>query len=138
MALVGKAGADSDFSQPRLPFPNKLDRTLQSEMHDVTMRCHTDGSGKHSREMECPRCGKHDAGRGRRKEPAWCDPTRHGLAFEFDHEFAAQSVKSLFLARMSMRRCTRARRFIAEEQGNEPTAARNRLIRAQDPDITSA
>ena len=72
------------------------------------------------------------------KEPAWCDPMRHGLAFEFDHEFAAQSVKSLFLARMSMRRCTRARRFIAEEQGNEPTAARNRRIRAQDPDITSA
>src|SRR5215472_1063894 len=52
MALVGKAGADRDFHQPRLPFPNKLDRTRQSEMHDVAMRCHADGSGKHPREME--------------------------------------------------------------------------------------
>src|SRR5262249_44872980 len=52
MALVGKAGAGGDFSQPRPPFPNQLDRTLQSKMHDVAMRCHTDGSGKHPREME--------------------------------------------------------------------------------------
>src|SRR5215470_13387162 len=52
MALVGKAGAGSDFSQPRPLFPNKLDRTLQSEMHDVAMRCHADGSGKYPREME--------------------------------------------------------------------------------------
>src|SRR6516164_9991750 len=52
MALVGKAGADRDFSQSRLPFPNKLDRALQSEMHDVAMRCHADGTGKHPREME--------------------------------------------------------------------------------------
>jgi hypothetical protein len=28
------------------------------------------------------------------KEPAWCDPTRHGLALEFDHEFAAPNVKA--------------------------------------------
>src|SRR5262252_544424 len=52
MALVGKAGAGSDFSQPRPLFPNKLDRALQSEMHDVAMRCHADGSRKHPREME--------------------------------------------------------------------------------------
>src|ERR1700758_942457 len=55
------------------------------------------------------------------KEPAWCDPMRHGLAFEFDHEFDAQNVKSLFLARMSMRPC--------------PAPGRSR---AQDPDITAA
>jgi hypothetical protein len=27
MALVGKAGVGSDFSQPGPPFPNKVDRT---------------------------------------------------------------------------------------------------------------
>src|SRR6516164_5941890 len=52
MALVGKAGASRDLCQTGPPFPNKLDRALQSEMHDVTMRCHADGSGKHPREME--------------------------------------------------------------------------------------
>ena len=56
MALVGKAGAGSDFGQPRPPFANKLDRTLQSEMHDIAMRCHADRSGKHSREMELAAC----------------------------------------------------------------------------------
>lgn len=52
VALVGKAGAGSDFSQPRPTLPNKLDRMLQSEMHHVAMRCHADGSGKDPREME--------------------------------------------------------------------------------------
>ena len=41
MALIGKASADSDFGQPGPPFANKLERTLQSEVHDVAMRCHT-------------------------------------------------------------------------------------------------
>src|ERR1700739_1738362 len=44
MALVGKAGVGSDFGQARPPFPNKLDRTLQSEMHDIAMRCYADRS----------------------------------------------------------------------------------------------
>src|ERR1700730_7825963 len=52
MALVGKAGVGSDFGQPRPPFPNKLDRTLQFEVHDVAMRGHADGSGEHPREMK--------------------------------------------------------------------------------------
>jgi len=52
MALVSKAGASRDLGQTGFPFPNKLDRALQSEMHDVAMRCHADGSGKHPREME--------------------------------------------------------------------------------------
>jgi hypothetical protein len=56
VALVGKAGAGGDFSQPRPTLPNKLDRTLQSEMHHVAMRCHADGSGKHPREMEWAAC----------------------------------------------------------------------------------
>src|SRR6202030_630745 len=56
VALGGKPGAGSDFSQPRPTLPNKLDRTLQSEMHHVAMRCHADGSGKHPREMEWAAC----------------------------------------------------------------------------------
>jgi hypothetical protein len=56
VALVGKAGAGSDFSQPRPTLPNKLDCMLQSEMHQVAMRCHADGSGKHPREMEWAAC----------------------------------------------------------------------------------
>src|SRR5208282_4263493 len=52
VALIGKASAGSDFGQPRPPFANKLERTLQSEVHDVAMRRHTDRSGKHPREME--------------------------------------------------------------------------------------
>ena len=52
VALIGKASAGSDFGQPRPAFANKLERTLQSEVHDVAMRCHTDRSGKHPREME--------------------------------------------------------------------------------------
>src|SRR6476619_5548387 len=56
VALVGKAGAGSDFSQPRPPFPNKLERMLQSEVDHVAMRGHADGSGKHPREMEWAAC----------------------------------------------------------------------------------
>ena len=52
VALVGKAGAGSDFSQPRPTLPNKLERMLQSEVDDVAMRGHADGSGEHAREME--------------------------------------------------------------------------------------
>src|SRR5262245_33561846 len=52
MALVGKAGASRDLGQAGLPLPNKLDRALQSEMHDVAMRGHADGSSKYPREME--------------------------------------------------------------------------------------
>ena len=52
MTLVGKAGASRDLGQTGPPFPNKLDRALQSEMHDVTVRGHADRSGKHPRKME--------------------------------------------------------------------------------------
>ena len=52
MALVGRAGVGSDFGQPRPPFPNKLDRPLQSEVHDVAMRSHADRSGEYPREMK--------------------------------------------------------------------------------------
>jgi len=52
MALVGEACASRDLGQTRPPFPNKLDRAFQSEMHDVAMRGHADGSGKHPRKMK--------------------------------------------------------------------------------------
>ena len=44
MTLVSKAGARGDFSQAGFPGPNKLDRPVQSEMHDVAVRRQADGS----------------------------------------------------------------------------------------------
>jgi hypothetical protein len=52
VTLVGKAGASGDFSQAGSPFANHLDRTSQSEMHDVTVRRQANRSGEHAREVE--------------------------------------------------------------------------------------
>ena len=52
VTLVGKACASCDFSQARSPFANKRDRTLQSEMYDVTVRGHAHRSAEHAREVE--------------------------------------------------------------------------------------
>src|ERR1700726_743734 len=50
--LIGESCARRDFSQARSPVVNKLDRTLQSEMHDVTVRGQATGSGEYAREVE--------------------------------------------------------------------------------------
>jgi hypothetical protein len=47
VTLVGEACAGCDFSRARSPYANELDRTLQSQMHDVTVRSHANGSGEH-------------------------------------------------------------------------------------------
>jgi hypothetical protein len=52
MTLVGKAGAGGDFSQARSSLASKLDRMLQSQMHDVTVRRHANRSGEHASEVE--------------------------------------------------------------------------------------
>jgi hypothetical protein len=52
MTLVGKSCPDCNFSEARLPVPYKLDRVLQSQMHDVAVRRHADGSGKHAYKVE--------------------------------------------------------------------------------------
>src|SRR5258708_5602613 len=52
VALVGEARARRDFSQAGSPLANKLDRTLQSQTHDVTVRSHPDRSREHASEVE--------------------------------------------------------------------------------------
>jgi hypothetical protein len=52
MTLVGKAGANRDFSRAGLPFPHQLDRTPQPQTHNVPVRSHADGAGEHASEME--------------------------------------------------------------------------------------
>ena len=52
VTLIGEASASRDFGQPGLPVANKLYGTLQPQMHDITMRGHTDRSGEHAREVE--------------------------------------------------------------------------------------
>ena len=44
MALVGKARTCGDFGKAQSPVANELDRTLQSQMHDIAMRRDADGS----------------------------------------------------------------------------------------------
>jgi hypothetical protein len=52
VALVGEARAGGNFSQTAPPAADELDRALQSQMHDVTVWCHTDRLGEDAREME--------------------------------------------------------------------------------------
>lgn len=52
VTLVRKAGICGDFGQARSSLPNTLDRSLQAQVHDVAVRRHADGSGKHAVEME--------------------------------------------------------------------------------------
>jgi len=52
VALVGEACVCCDFSQAGPPLARQLDRTLQSQMHHVTMRRHADGSAENPREVE--------------------------------------------------------------------------------------
>ena len=52
MTLVSESCPRCDFGEVTSPFSDKLNRALQSEAHDVTVRRHADGSGKYAREME--------------------------------------------------------------------------------------
>jgi hypothetical protein len=52
VTLVSEACPGRDYGEVASPFPDKLNRALQSEVHDVTVRRHADGSGKYAREME--------------------------------------------------------------------------------------
>src|SRR5262249_17603669 len=52
VALVGEACARRDFRQTGSPLSNERDRLSQSQMHDVAVRSHADGSGEHAGEME--------------------------------------------------------------------------------------
>ena len=52
VTLVGKARSRRDFSKAGSAVANQLDGALQSQMHDVTVRGHSDGSGEDAREVE--------------------------------------------------------------------------------------
>jgi hypothetical protein len=63
VALVSKSRPGCDFSEAKLPVPHKLDRMLQSQMHNITVRRHTDGSGEHAGEVEqAPPCDSRERG----------------------------------------------------------------------------
>jgi hypothetical protein len=59
VALIGEACAGCDFCQSISPVANKLERTLQSKVHDVTVRRDTNGSREYARKMG--RTVPHDA-----------------------------------------------------------------------------
>ena len=52
VTLVRKTSAKCDFSQAMLSIAYKLNCTLQSEMHDVTVRRHAHSSGEYASEVE--------------------------------------------------------------------------------------
>ena len=52
VTLVRKTSAKCDFGQAMLSIAYKLNCTLQSEMHDVTVRSHAHSSGEYASEVE--------------------------------------------------------------------------------------
>jgi hypothetical protein len=61
VTLIGKSCPDCNFSEAVLPVPYELDRVLQSQLHDVAVRRHADGSGKHAYKVE--RAAPRDSGK---------------------------------------------------------------------------
>src|ERR1700726_2817166 len=52
VTLVRKTSAKGDFSQAMLSIAYKLNCTLQSETHDVTVRSHAHSAGEYASEVE--------------------------------------------------------------------------------------
>ena len=52
VTLVSESCPGCNFSEAGLPFPYKLDHVLQSQMHNITVRRHADGSGGHACKVE--------------------------------------------------------------------------------------
>jgi hypothetical protein len=52
VTLVRKNSAKCDFGQAMLSIAYKLNCTLQSEMHDVTVRSHAHSAGEYASEVE--------------------------------------------------------------------------------------
>ena len=52
MALIRKTGFCSNLGKAEFPVSNHFDRPLQSQMNDVAMRAHADGSGEGARKMK--------------------------------------------------------------------------------------
>ena len=52
MALIRKARSYGNLGKAELPVPNHFDRPSQSQMNDVAMRTHADGSSEGAGKME--------------------------------------------------------------------------------------
>jgi hypothetical protein len=52
VTLIGEASLGSGFSQAYSLVTNKLDRPLQTEVHNVTMGSRSNRSGEHAGEVE--------------------------------------------------------------------------------------
>src|SRR5215471_21218296 len=52
MALIRKTRFCANLGKAEFPLSNHFDRPLQSEMNDVAMRAHADGSGEGAGKME--------------------------------------------------------------------------------------
>src|SRR5262245_5017280 len=85
MALVGKARARRDLGEPEPPFTHKLDRVLQSKMHDVAVWRNADRPAEDATELKwglprylCQGCNLDlfvDMG-----EDIVCEPVKHCFA----------------------------------------------------------
>ena len=52
MALISKTRFSGNLGKAEFPVSNHFDRPLQTEMNDVAMRAHADGSGEGAGKME--------------------------------------------------------------------------------------
>ncbi|HEY2228963.1 MAG TPA: hypothetical protein VGI22_14745 [Xanthobacteraceae bacterium] len=52
VTLISESCPGCNFSEAGLPAPYKRDRVLQSQMHNITVRRHADGSGEHACKVE--------------------------------------------------------------------------------------
>ena len=57
MALIGKAGFRRNLGETEFSIANQFDSTLQSQMNDIAMRAHADGSGEGAGKMELAAIG---------------------------------------------------------------------------------
>jgi len=84
VTLVRKTSAKCDFSQAMLSIAYKLNCTLQSEMHDVTVRSHAHSAGEYASEVE---------------RTAPCYSSERGdldRLFEMSHDIVSDTPKHVF------------------------------------------
>src|SRR5260221_11127471 len=84
VTLVRKTSAKCDCRQGMLPIAYKLNCTLQSEMHDVTVRSHAHSSGEYASEVE---------------RTAPCYSSERGdldRLFEMSHDIVSDTPKPVF------------------------------------------
>ena len=118
VTLVRKTSAKCDFSQAMLSIAYKLNCTLQSEMHDVTVRRHAHSSGEYASEVEgTAPCYSSERGEAlaagiiNRVAP-------EGRHLEVAYELAAEVAKN---PPLSVRATVRTRRWYMDQLEREVT-----------------